>query len=194
MDSGRIAPDMAKRRRNLTVRIFEHGESPSAEIARRMARQQQYTERQAERASRRKPKPVIVVKAPRQQRDSSQPSGYKLRAQSLSILGFSSYREYLASPLWARIRSRVLHTCRYQCKSCLKRATQVHHRHYALEVMSGQNIGSLIALCGDCHKDIEFAEGQKTKLGTANKRLADNLQTTRTAIRISVAKGSIQRG
>lgn len=182
---------MTRRRRNPTPDF----ESPSQERARRERILARAEQKRAERDSRRTPKKprktTATQKRPAKRPQRDQPSGYRLRARSLATLGFSSYREYLQSNLWDRIRSRVLRRDRFQCKSCLAPATQVHHRHYAFDVMAGRNIGPLISLCRDCHKQIEFHNGQKSKLGTANKILADNIRSTRSASRIAIARHAI---
>lgn len=99
--------------------------------------------------------------------------GYQRRTESLAMLGFTSYADYLRSDLWKKIRARVLRLNRGACRSCSNPATEVHHRHYSIDVMSGEDIRSLAAVCRNCHKTSEFHEGTKTKLGTANKRLKD---------------------
>lgn len=81
--------------------------------------------------------------------------------QSLSQLGFSDYRSYLDSSLWAQIRSRVYARDCHKCQACLQKATCVHHRSYRLPVMRGDRCAMLISLCDQCHEYVEFDSGQK---------------------------------
>lgn len=84
---------------------------------------------------------------------------YKERNQFLREMGFSSYREYLASPLWAKIRARVPG---YRCYRCGEPASQVHHRYYCKRNLSGETIAGLHKVCRRCHELLEFdANGSK---------------------------------
>lgn len=71
----------------------------------------------------------------------------------LAELGFTSYRDYCKSPLWAGIRSRVFDLKGRTCLKCLKaKATQIHHERYELEVMRGLDLSPLVPICGPCHE------------------------------------------
>jgi hypothetical protein len=94
---------------------------------------------------------------------SNSGNSYKNRAKVLSLLRFSNYREYLASPLWASIRERVFKVKGRKCYLCGNNANQVHHNRYRLSKMSGKSLKFLVPLCGDCHKGIEFKDGDKVK-------------------------------
>ncbi len=96
---------------------------------------------------------------------------YRRRARNLEKLGFSSYREYLASDLWREIRLRVLKRDGFVCQRCKGRATQVHHRKYVMKAMDGTNIGLLTSLCADCHKFCEWDGDRKTMPSGANGRI-----------------------
>lgn len=96
---------------------------------------------------------------------------YRRRARNLVRLGFATYAEYLASDLWASIRTRVLTRDRYICRRCGGRAWQVHHRRYVMKAMDGTNLGLLISVCGDCHQRAEMRNGKKTSLSMANHLL-----------------------
>lgn len=98
---------------------------------------------------------------------------YAQRDAVLLQMGFANYQEYLASPLWARIRARVMKACDGLC-ICGKEATEIHHRSYKRRYMEGKGkINSfLTAICRECHDFIEFDEaGNKVPLGFANSRL-----------------------
>lgn len=86
--------------------------------------------------------------------------------------GFTSYRQYLASDLWADIRRRVLERDGGLCV-CRRPASQIHHTSYAPSVMSGEDIGPLVSVCRMCHKDSEFdRDGNKKRLTQANHNAA----------------------
>lgn len=106
--------------------------------------------------------------------DSKDVHGYARQAESLNRLGFHSYQQYLKSDLWKGIRQRAIRLSGGFCQVCKTNApTEVHHRHYSMDVMSGANISSLVPICRTCHSLAEFNQGKKTSLGEANKRVAD---------------------
>ena len=91
-----------------------------------------------------------------------EPADFLERARSLRILGLASYPDYLASDLWRSIRSRVLRRDGHRCRTCPKKATQVHHQSYGMSAMDGTDISSLYSLCRDCHEAIELCpDGSK---------------------------------
>lgn len=81
------------------------------------------------------------------------------RADSLSRLGFLSYRIYLASDLWKSIREKVLERDKHQCRRCGRPAKTVHHSHYGYDVMRGVRLEPLYLLCGGCHTNVGHADG-----------------------------------
>lgn len=96
---------------------------------------------------------------------------YVRRNEILKGLGYSSYRQYLASDVWRKIRSDVLSATKscWCCRS--KPATQVHHTEYTLENLSGATTSGLVGMCGGCHYGSEFsAKYGKVDLPYANKR------------------------
>jgi 5-methylcytosine-specific restriction endonuclease McrA len=75
---------------------------------------------------------------------------HKVRA-----LGFKSYREYTASPLWQETKRRFLDTLKGNvfCEMCRCFGDiQVHHRTYRR--LGRENMRDLAALCGACHRKI----------------------------------------
>lgn len=88
----------------------------------------------------------------------------------------SDYQEYIKSPLWRTIRSRVLRRDGWNCQACPSKAKTVHHKSYDREVMEGKRDIDLVSLCFVCHDEIEFttADGHKQKNGlrVANQKLA----------------------
>lgn len=93
-----------------------------------------------------------------------------VRADSLLYLAMNDYAEYLASPLWQSIRTRVLNRENRICRLCADPATQVHHRRYDKATMLGDDITRLVALCENCHQLVEFDRGRKCSLEEADQR------------------------
>ena len=97
---------------------------------------------------------------------------YEERDATLRKLGYANYAEYLASSLWRKIRERVLTDNDRQCVVCGERAEHVHHTSYAKQVLTGQDISSLLPLCPTCHEIGEFDScGRKRPLHRANDYL-----------------------
>lgn len=86
-------------------------------------------------------------------------------------LGFATYPEYLASPLWKGIRAKVLARDKHSCVRCHEKAVQVHHLQYSMDTLRGDCLDFLASLCRACHEHGEFDGGRKVKLLEANKRL-----------------------
>jgi hypothetical protein len=88
---------------------------------------------------------------------------YKVRAEVVIELGFSSYQDYLASELWSGIRNAVMDRDCKTCGICRRPATHVHHLRYTKTVLLGLNLDQLVCLCARCHKRLEFKpNGRKT--------------------------------
>jgi hypothetical protein len=104
-------------------------------------------------------------------RQPEEPGDYEERGRSLQILGYASYSDYLRSPLWGSIRSKVIARSPF-CRLCRVRlSTQAHHTSYCLPIMGGQRIASIWALCGRCHLRVEFTcDGDKRSFLWALKR------------------------
>lgn len=96
---------------------------------------------------------------------------YAKRDAILRSLGFDSYKAYLKSDLWKSIRHKVLARDGHQCRSCARHANQVHHRRYSAEVLLGEALEWLQAICGRCHRGIEFTSRGKVPLADANRTL-----------------------
>lgn len=96
---------------------------------------------------------------------------YQQRDAVLKEMGFASYREYLASALWRRIRARLLKAC--PVCPCGKTAEQVHHRTYKRRYLEGRGKihKYLVPICRECHESIEFEGSEKLSLGWANAKL-----------------------
>lgn len=104
---------------------------------------------------------------------------YEARDALLRSRGFASYDAYLESSIWAEKRRIVLLRAGRRCACCNKRPTkgthpptQVHHSAYTEEILLGNSIEGLIAICRDCHKKAEFlSDGTKATLDQANARI-----------------------
>jgi len=88
----------------------------------------------------------------------------------LRKMGFKTYKAYLASPLWWKIRAKVWALAREEagggpplCPYCeartgvkgrVNRATQVHHLSYSEKVLTGKDLSMLVLICRACHKGI----------------------------------------
>lgn len=100
-----------------------------------------------------------------------------VRAIILRKMGYSSYKAYLQSDLWAKIRRKVLDD-RPNCEMCGRPAQCVHHRSYSESALRGERVlqgygkGSLVSLCMGRHEKIEFTcDGRKRRIENANNRL-----------------------
>jgi len=93
---------------------------------------------------------------------------YGGRNRLLQQLGWTSYREYLDSPLWEKIRSRVL--ARGSCVLCGRPPSQVHHLRYTKDALRGRDDSQLVAICRGCHFTIEFRQRDREKLSPRQVR------------------------
>ena len=97
---------------------------------------------------------------------------YQERNKTLRQMGFPTYRAYLESDEWRRIREKVLRTQKHRCHVCRGTAVLVHHTNYDRKVLEGKRVRPLVALCADCYRRGEFVpSGRKTELKEANRRL-----------------------
>lgn len=97
---------------------------------------------------------------------------YIQRDKYLKEIGFDSYKDYLKSDLWKKIREDVFKNKPNRCHFChATEGLQVHHRQYYRDILLGQNIKPLEILCGKCHKNIEFHDNfDKKRLYEANRK------------------------
>jgi len=78
------------------------------------------------------------------------------RNNVLRAFGFSSYHDYLKSPLWHGIRKRVLDKNRSCCK-CGNVAFLVFHGRYDEQTIQGHDTTHLYPVCGKCMGQIDKA-------------------------------------
>lgn len=97
------------------------------------------------------------------------------RQETLTILGFRNYNEYLKSDLWKTIRKLILERDAYYCRirRCNNRAEQVHHFTYSPKTLVGRNPAGLISVCRSCHKKIEFEGKRKRTLKEAQSKMLE---------------------
>lgn len=95
---------------------------------------------------------------------------YVERDRLVRELGLPSYRIYLQSELWAKIRKRVLKK-KPRCNFCDARATQVHHSRYTAENLRGDCLRGLWSTCADCHELMHLNNGQMIDFGETHSRL-----------------------
>jgi len=81
------------------------------------------------------------------------------------------YDEYRRTTLWRKIRRRVLTRDDNQCRRCGGKATLVHHRSYADEVMLGNDDDKLASLCEGCHNIIHFEDSGVVRTAEETDRL-----------------------
>lgn len=103
----------------------------------------------------------------------TQRDAHLARVKILQDIGFKTYSEYLASPLWKGIHRSVIRRDQGLCQVCRKApALQVHHRKYTRQTLLGQDLQSLISICVECHRDAEIARsGKQLTTRSANNRM-----------------------
>jgi len=89
---------------------------------------------------------------------------YNSRDVTLKEMGFATYKDYLKSDLWKRIRRKVLKRDKETCEICHCKGNQVHHSRYHKNDLTGKNLNFLHTICGDCHEKIEFKNGEKVQM------------------------------
>lgn len=95
---------------------------------------------------------------------------YGQRNANLRTLGFTTYAEYLRSPLWKRLRNDILQPSP-QCRVCLDAiATEVHHTSYDIETLAGRRKKNLKPICRECHElsEVSVSKNKKRSVAQAN--------------------------
>lgn len=96
---------------------------------------------------------------------------YKKRNELIRAIGYKTYKSYLASAIWSRIRAEVLRRAGHKCFICkCATATQVHHRSYDINTLLGKDLTNLIAVCDQCHELGEFSCSSKVDIDECNNR------------------------
>ena len=95
---------------------------------------------------------------------------YRTRQLILLELGFSNYKDYLASSLWREIRQKVYKEKGNGCFLCGLPATELHHNRYHRNDLTGKKIKFINPVCRECHQSIEFQQdGSKSTVKQAKK-------------------------
>lgn len=118
------------------------------------------------------------------------PRAYIVRNRELASMGYATYADYLASPLWATIRKRVFARSN-ACEFCGDRATQVHHSSYHRSVLDRSNLTQLHAVCRECHLYGEYGDaGAKMFPAEATQRMRDRTAAERETARLLEAQAA----
>jgi hypothetical protein len=93
---------------------------------------------------------------------------YATRDELLRSFGFRSYKQYLKSDEWSKIRGEVF--AEYSdCICCEHKAQVVHHVRYDSATLLGVHRLHLAPLCHKCHEAIEIQDdGEKGSMARAN--------------------------
>ena len=88
------------------------------------------------------------------------------RNKILKKMGFKTYRIYLESDLWSKVRLKVFEKKGETCYLCREsHASTVHHNRYAMSDLNGGRLIGMFPLCSKCHQTIEFdQDGKKNSL------------------------------
>ena len=93
---------------------------------------------------------------------------YYSRNQWLYRMGYNSYKQYLKTSKWQKIRLRVAEMFNNQCAVCQSTGHVVHHDRYHKDDLLGKTTDYLYLVCNDCHLKIEFNEnGRKNTMEQA---------------------------
>lgn len=87
---------------------------------------------------------------------------YLKRSVALLKMGFNSYAAYMGSDLWASIRIAAYQVHGGNCAICNNPAVAIHHLDYSLDTLMGLRMSSLIPICDECHKQVEF-DGERKR-------------------------------
>ena len=69
-----------------------------------------------------------------------------------------SYKKYLKTKEWNKIRSKVCSRDKGKCKKCGKKGNEVHHLTYEHIFNEEFYLKDLILLCRECHEKIHFSK------------------------------------
>ncbi len=104
---------------------------------------------------------------------------YSGRDAILLSMGYTSYQQYLVSPLWISIRARAREAHGTKCRLCQSIAVVMHHTTYCQDVLLGLDLGGLVPLCDRCHYKVEFDNKDK-KRSVESARATFNKLASRT--------------
>jgi 5-methylcytosine-specific restriction endonuclease McrA len=104
------------------------------------------------------------------QRERENPIEYRRSLAAQNPLAVP-YDEYRRTPLWRKIKRRVLKRDDNRCRRCGGGAAIVHHRSYEEEVMLGNNDEQLASICEGCHNIIHFDDSGKGRSAEETDRM-----------------------
>jgi len=100
-----------------------------------------------------------TIRQPLEPRRAKPEHFYGSRTTVLRSLGYSTYRAYLESDRWAKIRDRIMRLDGWACRCCGAPCDQVHHTSYSKNVLLGHDDKHLHSVCRECHEWVEFHGG-----------------------------------
>jgi len=74
--------------------------------------------------------------------------------KKIVVKKWRSYREFLDSEDWQKMRNKVMARDKHTCQICGAKATEVHHKAYTTRRYHLENLDNLIAICRKCHENI----------------------------------------
>lgn len=88
------------------------------------------------------------------------------REANLAVLGFTTYKKYVASALWKSIRVRVRERSGGRCEfgTCQLQSYCVHHVDYSLSTLRGDSLEALVDVCQDHHREAHWRPRKRTRI------------------------------
>ena len=108
---------------------------------------------------------------------SKETTSYFERNIILKEIGFATYADYLISPTWKKIKSRVRKAKGKFCVICRDKATEYHHLNYGKPDLLGETIANIVPICNVCHESIEFEDGKKLTAHASRIKFEKAMQT-----------------
>lgn len=83
----------------------------------------------------------------------------KSDVELIEVLKKLSYREFLNTKYWKKVRGLVLKRDKFKCVICKSNdSLQVHHDTYKKHFKELDNLQDLMTLSGNCHKEHHYAQ------------------------------------
>ena len=68
-------------------------------------------------------------------------------------------QQYLKSPEWKALKSKVLNRDNYTCQSCNTNGISLEVHHITYQNFGNENLSDLVSLCRNCHQSIHDKHG-----------------------------------
>lgn len=68
-------------------------------------------------------------------------------------------QQYLKSPEWKALKSKVLNRDNYTCQSCNSNGIPLEVHHITYQTFGNENLSDLVSLCRNCHQSIHDKHG-----------------------------------